>query len=463
MPAPLLPKLFLFAGLLGFSGTAALGQIKYVNAYPGTTFARPVYFGAFPGRPKTNVVLEAHTGLALIVYEKDGKWAKDTLVKIDVNQAAEMGLLGIAFHPDYNANHKYYVSYDPPGTLFNIVEERIADATGLKDSGTKPRTLFKIADPYDNHNGGTIAFGPKDGYLYFGTGDGGAGGDPEGNGQNTNALLAKFLRIDVDKKDPGLEYAIPADNPFAKGGGRAEIFAMGVRNPWKWSFDPLNGDLWLGDVGQDAIEEVDIVTLGGNYGWKVMEGPDGTNNGKMSLPVFSYPHTVGTCIIGGVVFRGNSASKYYGSYFTTDINTRKTWRLTKNGTGPAAVDSTVPAPPTNVSSFGTDGEGRIYVVGLDNGLIYYMDSPDLTPDVSLQPHPGAWKGGYRRSFTAAPGGRLDASAFSKAEALELFSLDGARLGTLAKADARLPDHLEAGFYLLRPAQGSALPDLLIVR
>ncbi|HKP97575.1 MAG TPA: PQQ-dependent sugar dehydrogenase, partial [Fibrobacteria bacterium] len=359
-----LTQLAIAGAFASFPAATALGQITFKDAFPGKRFDRPVYFGAFPGKPQTNVVLEAHQGLALLVYREGTAWVTDTLVKIAVSRENEMGFLGIAFHPDFNANHKYYVSYDPPGTYFNIVDERIADATGMKDSGAPPRTLFKIPDKYSNHNGGTIAFGPKDGYLYYGTGDGGSGGDPDGNAQNPKALLGKFLRIDViNRTDPGLEYGIPADNPFAKStdGSRREIFALGVRNPWKWSFDPLNGDLWVGEVGQDRIEEVDLITLGGNYGWKVMEGPEGTPTDNMILPVFSYTHNTGTCIIGGVVFRGNSASKYYGTYFTADINTKKFWALKKNGTGLATVEN-LPNMPTNISSFGTDAEGRIYAV-----------------------------------------------------------------------------------------------------
>ncbi len=451
-----------FAAGISLLGCPASGDISFQDAFPGTRFDRPVYFGAFPLKEKTYVVLESHQGLALIISRQGNAWVKDTLVKIDVHQANEMGLLGIAFHPDYKNNHKYYVSYDPPDTLYNIVEERIADASGMKDSGTKPRILIKIADKYENHNGGTIAFGPKDGFLYYGTGDGGSGNDPDGNGQNTNALLGKFLRIDVDRKDAGLEYGIPADNPFAKGGGRGEIFAYGVRNPWKWSFDPVNGDLWAADVGQDHVEEVDLITLGGNFGWSAMEGPGGVNNGKMTLPVFSYDHTVGTCIIGGVVFRGNPASKYYGTYFTADINTRKFWALKKNGAGPATVEDLPPAP-TNISSFGTDAEGRIYMVGMDNGTIYSVDSPDLSPAAAVRSVTFQLPKGYARSFTVARGGRPDAGMFRLAARLGIFGMEGNRLGALDQGDARLPDGLVPGFYLARPYGGTSLPDLLLVR
>ena len=440
---------------------AAFGQIGFKDTFTGTKFSAPVYFGSFPGKAKTYVVLEQHQGNAILVSAKaGGGWAKDTLVHISVHQAGEMGFLGIAFHPDYNTNHKYYVSYDPPGTLYNIVEERIADATGLKDSGTKGRVLISITDPYENHNGGTIAFSPKDHFLYFGTGDGGSGGDPQANGQNLNAWLGKIHRIDVDKKDAGLEYGIPTDNPFASGGGRKEIFAYGFRNPWKWSFDPLNGDLWVGDVGQDAVEEVDVVTLGGNYGWKIMEGKNGTNTGKMTLPIFTYNHPKGSCIIGGVVYRGDPASKYYGTYFVADNGTRLFWNLKKNGTGDATVTE-LNDTPTGLSSFGSDAEGRLYAVGHGNGIIYYLDSPDLQPSASLR-H-AAMPTRYGCNYATQPGGRVDARAFARGSVLEIFNLAGNRLGALRQADPRLPPDMDAGIYLLRAPGKGSLPDLLTVR
>jgi glucose/arabinose dehydrogenase len=441
---------------------AASAQVKFTDAFPGTRFSRPVYFGPFPGKAKTNVVLEQHAGNVLLVSQKaGGGWAKDTLYHMAVHQANEMGLLGIAFHPKYNENHKYYISYNPPGALYDVVEERLADTTGMKDRGGKGRLLFNITDPFENHNGGTIAFGPKDGYLYYGVGDGGDQRDPNGNGQNVNAWLAKMHRIDVNPPfDAGLEYHIPADNPFANGGGRKEIFAYGFRNPWKWSFDPVSGDLWVGDVGQDAVEEVDIVTKGGNYGWKIMEGHNGTNNGKMIEPIFTYNHPTGNCVIGGVVFRGNPDSKYYGTYFTADNGTSLVWNLKKNATGDATATSLTPAP-TNLSSFGVDADGRIYACGLNNGVIYYLDSPDLVPSTSLRPGK-SWLGAYDRTFTVRPGERVDARAFARSSVLEIFSPAGNRLGALRRDEARLPANMDAGVYLLKGIKGGR-SDLLIVR
>jgi glucose/arabinose dehydrogenase len=455
--------------LAGCVPARAQSQIKFTNAFPGTQFDRPVYFGPFPGRAKANVVLEQHEGNALIVYLKpDGSVAKDTLYHAAVDDSDnEMGLLGIAFHPDFNSNRKYYISYNPPGPPYHdIVEERIADATGMKDSGTKGRVLIDIADPYSNHNGGTIAFGPKDGYLYYGVGDGGSANDPQGNAQNKNAWLGKMHRIDVDSpKDAGLEYHIPPDNPFAKGGGRPEIYAYGLRNPWKWTWDPLTGDMWVADVGQNDVEEVDILVKGGNYGWKIMEGNRNTGAGakdsSMIPPVFTYDHGTGFCVIGGVVFRSNPASKFYGSYFISDNGTNQFWSLKLNSTG-AATATSLGTTPTGFSSFGLDAEGRVYGCGLGNGTIYRLDSPDLTPATGLNPD-AAFRGAHGRAYTARPGGHLDARAFASAPVLEVFGVNGNRLGALRKDDARLPADMDVGVYLLKPVRGRGAPDLLRVK
>jgi glucose/arabinose dehydrogenase len=458
-------------GALGAVPAAAQsGGIAFKDAFPGTKFSDPVYFGAFPGRPNTNVVLEQHAANVLLVYAKpDGSLAKDTLYHLSVGQDLEQGLLGIAFHPDFATNRKYYISYDPPGsTYYDVVEERLADATGMKDSGTPGRILFNIDDPFVNHNGGNLAFGPKDGYLYYAVGDGGSANDPYGNGQNKNAWLGKMHRIDVNSKDAGLEYHIPADNPFAGGGGRAEIYAYGLRNPWRWNFDPLTGELWEGDVGQDAVEEVNLLAKGGNYGWKAMEGDQGTNDGTMLLPLYSYTHASisgagfgpnGPAIIGGVVFRANPASKYYGTYFFADWGSKAFWNLKYSAPDSKTITALNPSP-ASISSFGTDAQGRIYACGYYNGTIYLLDSPDLVPAAGLRPGL-AGPGLSGRTYAAAPGGRLDPRAFARAPVLDLFDLSGSRRGSLRRDDARLPAGLPRGLYVLKAADGAS--DLLAVR
>lgn len=472
MPTRTSPSFPIKSGILTLAAALSAGAqtatIKFTEAYPGTKFENPVYFGPFPGHPNTNVIIEQHQANVLLVTKQtDGKVVKDTLYHLKVGQDMEQGLLGIAFHPDYAVNRKYYICYTPSGTpYYDVVEERIADATGLKDGGTG-RILIKIDDPYVNHNGGNLAFGPKDGFLYYAVGDGGGLKDPQGNSQNVNSWLGKMHRIDVNSKDAGLEYHIPADNPFAQGGGRAEIYAYGLRNPWRWSFDSKTGELWEGDVGEADSEEVNLIAKGGNYGWKVMEGSLGTNNGSMLLPIFTFDHSgiqvnpAGPAIIGGVVYRGDSTSKYYGTYFMACYGTKRFWNLKRSASG--AVSATVlNATPTNLSTFGTDAQGRIYACGINNGLVYFLDDPALLPPVSLRS-----AGGTRRDpgrvFSARPGGRLDPRAFAENPVLSLFGLTGSLLGALHKEDASLPRGLEAGIYLMKAPDGRNPPDLLVVR
>jgi glucose/arabinose dehydrogenase len=448
---------------------AALAQAPNVvltDAFPGTKFSKPVFFGPFPGRPGTHVVLEQHRGNVLLVTKPaSGSIAIDTLYTVKVGQTLEQGLLGIAFHPDFATNHKYYLSYTPSGSpYYDIVEERMTDASGKKDAGTG-RVLIQIEDPYENHNGGNIAFSPKDGFLYYAVGDGGGLNDPKANGQNVNSWLAKMHRIDVNSKDAGLEYHIPADNPFAQGGGKPETFAYGLRNPWRWSFDPVTGELWEGDVGEATWEEVNLIVKGGNYGWKAMEGFDGTDDGKMVKPLFTFDHQRisvnpnGPAIIGGRIFRGNPQSKLYGAYFMACYGTKRFWMLQRNDTG---IVATVLSPtPTNLSSFGHDAEGRLYACGLNNGTIYLLDHPDLAPSsIGVRTSKPNRLGRY---FIVNADGRLDASLFQAATSLDLIDLKGNRLATLSRQHNRLPSGLTKGVYLLHnrtgetPTQGLVVP------
>ena len=268
------------------------------------------------------------------------------------------------------------------------------------------------------------------------------------------------------RKIAGLEYGIPADNPYAKEGGRKEIFAIGVRNPWKWSFDPLNGDLWVGEVGQDKIEEVDLITLGGNYGWKVMEGPQGANDGKMTLPIFSYDHNTGTLhhrrrglprqfriqVLWDLFHRGHQQQEILGPE-------EERHRPGHGGE---------PAQYARQLFLIRHGRGRADLRGgygdnATDGIIYLLESPDLAVSTVNRLRTGSVLGRYSRSFTVSPGARVDASAFALSRVLELFATDGTRLGAVTRENPSLPDNLEPGVYLLRPAEGSALPDLLVVR
>jgi len=290
----------------------------------------------------------------------------DIINRVD-SQGGEQGLLGLAFHPDFKHNPYFYVNYtDING---NTV---IACFTANGDTAdpASEKDLLHVQQPFPNHNGGEMVFGP-DGYLYMGLGDGGSQGDPNGNGQNTNVLLGKILRIDVDHGDP---YAIPADNPFAKGGGKPEIWAYGLRNPWRFSFDRGTKNLYIADVGQDTWEEVDVVPAnapGLNFGWNYYEGmhpyagqpPAGAN---FTFPVTEYSHAEGGCaIIGGYVC-GGPMKEWQGVYFYGDDCSGKIWGLinSKNGWQSQVLFET----GFNISTFGQDASGEIYIADRNGGI-----------------------------------------------------------------------------------------------
>jgi len=287
----------------------------------------------------------------------------------------EQGLLGIAFHPNYSTNHKFYVNYTlDEGDRETIIAEyqTMANDPNTADPNSE-RVLLVVNQPFTNHKGGQLVFGP-DGFLYIGLGDGGSGGDPMGNGQNLSTFLGKMLRINVDPPfATGKEYGIPADNPFAGGGGLPEIYAYGLRNPWRFSFEPVTNRLFVADVGQDNWEEVDILQKGGNFGWNVMEGthcyPPGTATCNMTgkiLPITEYPHTDGVAVIGGYVYKGSAIPSLANKYIFADL-TGKIWSLTE---APANTWTRGDLLSTNrtLTSFARDAAGELYVVDY-NGII----------------------------------------------------------------------------------------------
>jgi glucose/arabinose dehydrogenase len=232
------------------------------------------------------------------------------------------------------------------------------------------RILLLVNQPFTNHKAGQLAFGP-DGFLYFGLGDGGSGGDPFGNGQNLQTLLGKMMRIDVDSAQP---YAIPPDNPFVSGGGLPEIWAYGLRNPWRFSFDRTTGRLFCADVGQNLFEEVDILQSGGNFGWNIMEGmhcfnpSSGCNMGGLILPIAEYDHSQGDAVIGGYVYRGAAIPQLVGKYLLSDFGSGTIWTLTEGPPG-TWTRSTLLSTGRNVSSFGQDQSGELYVVDYSGSIL----------------------------------------------------------------------------------------------
>jgi len=282
---------------------------------------------------------------------------------------AEQGLLGLAFHPNYSTNRLFYVNYDR-GTDDATRETVIAEFQTLAGNPNQAdpaseRILLTVSQPFTNHKGGQLAFGP-DHLLYLGLGDGGSEGDPLNNGQNVNVLLGKILRIGVDPPfSPGLQYAIPADNPFVGGAGAPEIWAYGLRNPWRFSFERGGTRLFAGDVGQDSFEEVDLITKGGNFGWNVMEGTHCFNpssgcdmSGKV-FPIAEYGHGEGIAVIGGYVYKG-AIPGLANVYIFGDL-TGKIWNLTETP-GNTWNRTLLLTTGRSITSFGQDSAGEVYVV-----------------------------------------------------------------------------------------------------
>ena len=298
-------------------------------------------------------------------------------IRTRVNFSGEMGLLGVAFHPGFAQNQRFYVNYVRllgASQIQSVIAEYQVSATDTNraDPATE-RILLTVNQPFTNHKGGQVAFGP-DKFLYIGLGDGGSGGDPLGNGQNLQTLLGKMLRIDVDHTTGALPYAIPADNPFVAGGGLPEIWAYGLRNPFRFSFDTASGKLFVGDVGQNLYEEVDILQKGGNYGWNVMEGlhcynpATGCNMTGLMLPIAEYGHAEGIAVIGGYVYHGPAIPALAGSYVFADFGAGKIWRLTQDNAGAWQRVLLLSGGP-NMSSFGRDSAGELYLVDYGGGAI----------------------------------------------------------------------------------------------
>jgi len=314
-------------------------------------------------------------GMVRIV--KDGTLLKDPFLDISdrTKSGGERGLLGLAFPPDYATSGHFYVYYTDPRGESTLSRFSVTPGNPDRADPTSEEVLLTQEQPYSNHNGGQIAFGP-DGYLYLGLGDGGSGGDPQGNGQNLGVLLGKLLRLDVSG-DEG--YKVPPSNPFvATAGARSEIWAYGLRNPWRFSFDRETGDLYIADVGQDAFEEVDFQPAdskgGENYGWNIMEAThcyaaSTCDQTGLTLPIIEYPHGPqwGTSISGGYLYRGEAVPALVGRYVFADFTSGRVWSASReDGWEMKPLFET----GFNVSTFGEDAEGELYVADYTSGLIY---------------------------------------------------------------------------------------------
>jgi len=373
-------------------------DVTVEQAFPQLRFVRPVVL-THPGDGTNRVVVASQLGEIRIFLNDQA--VKKSSVFLDLRDRVvykdkqnEEGLLGLAFHPMYRENGQFFVYYtttDAPHTSV-VSRFRVSPDDPNRADAKSEEEILRVKQPFWNHNGGTIAFGP-DGYLYIALGDGGSGNDPLMNGQNLNTLLGAILRVDVDgttPKDPEddssvpLAYAIPADNPFAgfPGMARPEIWAYGLRNVWRMSFDRQTGQLWAADVGQNLWEEINLIRRGGNYGWNLREakhkfGPGGSGPREDLIdPIFEYHHKVGKSITGGHVYRGQRLPQLAGKYIYADYVTGKLWALAYDAkAGRVAGNHPIPGGKMPVLSFGEDEPGEVYFC-TDDGKIHRFSAAD---------------------------------------------------------------------------------------
>jgi glucose/arabinose dehydrogenase len=371
------------------SSDKAMAQYVLKDAYPNLpNFSSPIYLTTIPDGSNRFIVMQQ----AGKVYSVDASSATDTSLFFDISHrivsGGETGLLGCAFHPKYTENHFVYFNYTA-----NVGNQLTSFISRFTVSGPNFDTidpaselvLLTVDQPFANHNGGCLQFG-NDGLLYAGFGDGGSGGDPFGNGQKKTTLLGKILRIDVDHPADGKNYGIPATNPF-KGNTtdfKEEIYAYGLRNPWRFSFDKVTGKLWCGDVGQGAWEEVDTIELGKNYGWNIMEGKHCYNASDcdqtgLTLPILDYPHGAEVSITGGYVYRGTQLPELQGKYLYGDYGSGKIWAITDAS---PVINQLVISNGVNISSFGVTPDNEVLVVGIGTGRLYKIVN---TNSVAEQP------------------------------------------------------------------------------
>lgn len=352
------------------------GKIALQQMFGAREFRSPVALLQSPDNASRWYVVEK-AGRVLLVDTNATSPRISTLLDITEtveSGPSEAGLLGMALHPDFADNGRLFLSYTKRGSFFGpklvscISGMTLRGETGAKANAME--TLLTLDQPYSNHNGGHIAFGP-DGYLYIGFGDGGSAGDPQGHAQNTATLLGAILRIDVDGARP---YRIPPDNPLVGAEGKGEIFAWGLRNPWRFSFDRLSGALWAADVGQNRWEEIDRVEKGKNYGWSIREGlscyrEPGCDRADLADPVAVYGHDRGCSVTGGYVYRGRALKELQGIYLFGDYCSGRVWGI--------PADAKKPAEPVlllesglSISSFAEGSDGELYILDYSKGGIY---------------------------------------------------------------------------------------------
>jgi glucose/arabinose dehydrogenase len=377
---------FGFCIALLYPSQAQESDFRLREAFPSLTFSNPIDIER-PGDGTNKLYIVEQPGIIRVV-ENDSS-ATEARIFLDIRSRLifndELGLLGLAFHPNFKKNGYFYVNYTAPDSLRTVIARYRVSATDPTVADSNSETiLLEFYQPYENHKAGKMAFGP-DGYLYISTGDGGLGHDPNNFGQTLTTYLGKILRIDVNDTSNGRNYAIPPDNPFVGDttGRHEEIYAWGFRNPWRFSFDFTTGRLWCADVGQKTAEEVDIVERGKNYGWHRMEGfhcfPEGIQNCDttgLTMPIYEYSHDSGVAVIGGHVYRGKRIPRLVGKYIYGDFGSGLIWGLTYDGVTPTTNEELLKSGLLIVA-FGVDANNELYLCSF-NGKIYTFDLPPDT-------------------------------------------------------------------------------------
>jgi len=374
IPAPTTPKTV--PAITPSPSTSPTGSIQVERMFPNLSFEEMTNLVQPDDRNGLIFVTEQRGTIHSVTPSQAQSGSQVFLdIRDRVNRGGnEEGLLGLAFDPNYRENGHFYVYYSAANPRRSVLSRFNVDGSnpGVADPQSE-LIIMEVAQPFSNHNGGQLAFGP-DGYLYIGLGDGGSAGDPQGNGQNLGTLLGKILRIDVRGLSAARQYGIPADNPFeGTAGARGEIWAFGLRNPWRFSFDKNTGLLWCADVGQNMWEEIDIIVRGANYGWKIMEGfhcyspTTGCNQFGLTLPVVEYDHSQGCSVTGGYVYRGDKIPSLQGLYIYGDYCSGKIWALDYKGNA-VAQNVLLVESGLNITSFGEDLAGNLYILSREGGI-----------------------------------------------------------------------------------------------
>ena len=426
------------------------------QVFSAVAFHEPLFL-THAGDGSDRIFVVERSGIIKVFPNRDD--VDEAKVFLDISEQTndekgEMGLLGLAFHPQYADNGQFYVYYTR-GALGELIsrlsEYRVAVDDRDRADPASERVIMEVEQPSENHNGGSIAFGP-DGLLYWGLGDGSPRLDSFHTAQNLESVLGAIVRIDVDGSTGGLPYAIPSDNPLTgnENGWREELWAWGLRNPWRFSFDRTTGTLWVGDVGQDLWEEVDIVEKGGNYGWSIIEGlhcfspKEDCDEEGLIPPVVEFGRELGSSVIGGYVYRGPRLLRLQGTYVYGDFGSRNIWGL-RYAEGRVQEHAQIARSPSNISSFGEDEAGEVYVVNVIANSIYVLDEKPgneptgVSESGEVLPFTFVLEQSYPNPFNSGT-----TIAFELAEdigvRLEIFDLLGRRVATLIDEFRRAGQH-----------------------